>query len=153
MNQWTTPMRWNRGKPRVGGGEGGATRTGSAFRIRRKLRPQPLQCTSRLLLHAQYTPVTTTASQPRAPRSDCTNVCRPARACLRHWPFSQLKSGWIDTLEGVVKKRNGWRRCPPPDRFSRFTSSPYTVHPWDILKKMRGKPNSAVIKRLFLRSQ
>lgn len=74
-------------KPRVDGGVGGATGTGSAFRIRRKLQPQPLQCTSRLRLQARYTPVTTTESAS-GPLSNCTNVCGSASVCLRHWTFS-----------------------------------------------------------------
>lgn len=56
-------------------GTGELRGTGSAFRIRRKLQPQPFQCTSRLLLHASRPP-----SPPQQVslglRPNCTDVCR-----------------------------------------------------------------------------
>lgn len=77
MNQRDDTHAMKERKPRVGGGVGGATGTGSAFRIRRKLQPQPLQCTTRLRLQAGYTPVTTTesASGSSVKLYQCVRVC------------------------------------------------------------------------------
>lgn len=69
----------------------GATGTGSAFRICRKLQPQPLQCTSRASYYYML-------SSPRHHHSQQVSLGHlsqtvPMYVCvLRHWPFYELKA-------------------------------------------------------------
>lgn len=148
MNQWTIPMRRKERKPRVGGGVGGATGTGSAFRIRRKLQPQPLQCTSRLRLQARYTPVTTieSASASSVKLYQCVWVCE----CV-FWDIGHLPD-WNQSGQ-TPSKGSSWKEMGEDAAFlltdSQGLPVAHAVHPWDFLKKTRAKPNSAVICFFF----
>lgn len=130
-------------KPRVGGGVGGASRTGSAFRIRRKLQPQPLQCTSRLHLQARCTPVTTaeSASGSSVKLYQCVRVCE----CVFETLAICLTEIRVDTHHQRVRHEKKWVKTPPSSWQSQGLPVAHAVHPWDFLKKTRGKPNSAVI--------
>lgn len=133
-------------KPRAGGGVGGATRTGSAFRIRRKLQPQPLQCTSRLRLQARYTPSTTTESAwgSSVKLYQYVRVCE----CVFETLAIFLTEIRVDKHHRTVCLERKWVKTPPSSwHDSQGLPVAHTVHPWDFLKKTRGKPNSAVIKR------
>lgn len=132
-------------KPRVGGGVGGATRTGSAFRIRRKLQPQPLQCTSRLRLQARDTPrhhhrVSLRLLGQTVPTSAGLRVCVWDIGHLPNWN----QSGHTPS-KGSSRKEMGEDAAFLLLTESQGLPVAHAVHPWDFLKKTRGKPNSAVI--------
>lgn len=123
MNQRTIPMRWRGGSREsvVGSGElrGLAQHSGSAGNSNHNHFSAP-----HAYVYKLGTPPSPPQSQPRPPRLNCTNVCGSASEGLRQWPFSKLKSERTNAIEGFVLKGNGWRCRLPPDRFSRFTSSP-----------------------------